>query len=111
MKLFQQKNLTTILVSSLILTLIWMGLSVYRASKADTISERFNQQITPITPAFDQNAVDAVQKRQNIDPVYTFSGASGSAETTTPSPQVTPQATPSISEASPSAAVAPESSP
>lgn len=85
----KQKDLYYLVLSSFILTLLWVGFNIYDTIATTTISEALQVQIRPINPDFDPTTIQALKKRQQINPTFTFTPQGGATATTpTPTPRV-----------------------
>lgn len=66
----KQKDLLFILASSSLLTVIWIGLSIYSSAITSTISDTLGIQIMPIEPTFDRAAIESMKKRDRVSPSF-----------------------------------------
>lgn len=66
----KQKDILIIIILLFIFTLTWIGGSIYHSSVNSTIPENISQNIEPINPTFDAKTIDALRKRQKINPSY-----------------------------------------
>jgi hypothetical protein len=66
----KQKNVVLVLFSFMILTIAWMGFSFYHAAVTSTIDETLSIQIQPISPRFNEQTLDLLNKRTPIAPSY-----------------------------------------
>jgi hypothetical protein len=90
----KKNQILIILIPSFIFVFAWIGFSIYHNIITSTISTPLSMQITPITPSFDTDTIDALKKRANVIPVYEIStlvqngnvSASPSANTVTTAP-------------------------
>lgn len=74
----KQKDTLLLSITTFILVLAWIGFTVYDKLVTSTIGDTLSVQIKPIQPVFDNTAINALKKRQQINPV-------ASITTTTPS--------------------------
>lgn len=88
----KQKDLLLLLVPFFILVVAWIIFNIYHNSVASTISDTLNIQITPINPSFDTKAIEAIKKRDRIEPIYNLSN-SEVATSSAPEEQSTSSAT------------------
>lgn len=93
----KQKDLMLLLIPSFIMVAAWVIFNIYHSSVSSTISENLNMQITPISPTFDTKEIEAIKKRDSINPTYEFKGASPTplpiliaSPSSTPIPSVSP---------------------
>lgn len=100
-------NLITILVLTVLTSVLWISLGVYRAittKPTPSVPEEVSQ---PLTPTLDKNTIDDIKNRQFIAPsefTTTLINTSTPFPSETPIPIATSSATPSANpEASPSA--------
>lgn len=91
----REKDLFYLVLSSFILTALWVGSNIYHAFATSTISDVLQVQIAPISPNFDPRIIQNLKKRERITPIFTFSGQ-GVAPSISPSPtgKPTPTRTP-----------------
>lgn len=80
----KEKNIAFILISSTAVTLAYVGFSFYHTSVTSTLTEELSLQIQPIRGAFNESAIEAIERRSNVAPSYELTG-------------VTPEATPTAS--------------
>lgn len=79
----KEKDLLYLVVSSFILTVLWIGFNIYDSIASSTIEEVLKVQIAPISPEFDPATIEKIRSREIITPAYTFT-ATGTNETPTP---------------------------
>lgn len=79
----KEKDLLYLVVSSFILTILWVGFNIYDSIATSTITEVLKVQIAPISPEFDPATIEKIRAREIIAPAYTFT-ATGIKETPTP---------------------------
>lgn len=97
----KQNDLLYIVISIFVLSLAWIGFSVYHARVNSTITETQNIQVVPIEPHFNKEIISKLKERAVVDPLFEASGPSAT-RSATPSPavSVTPLATPAAGTAS-----------
>ncbi len=76
----------------MIVSVAWVGFTVYHTYRTSTISEKINQQIIPISPDFDTQVIDRIKNKQSVTPLYNNTAQSQNFEAS-PSSSVT-QTTP-----------------
>jgi hypothetical protein len=80
-----QREFLFISLSFFILTLAWVGFNLYHIRVVSTISPDLQMQIVPISPNFDLNIINNLKKRQQINPLSSFSqGLQAVTPTVTP---------------------------
>lgn len=84
----KQKDILIIIILFFILSLIWIGGSIYHSGVSSTISENTSQDIAPIEPSFDMKTIDKLKSREKIAPSFDL-------ESVTPTPVVLPILPPS----------------
>lgn len=84
----KQKDILIILILFFILSLIWIGGSIYHSGVNSTISKNTSRDIAPIDPAFDTKTIDKLKSRKKIAPSFDL-------ESVTPTPIVLPTLPPS----------------
>ncbi|RJQ35881.1 hypothetical protein C4559_05985 [Candidatus Microgenomates bacterium] len=65
----KQKEILFMLVSTFVLVTLWVGFSIYHSFVSSTIQEPLKIQIQPISPNFDDKAIQSFKKRGEIDPI------------------------------------------
>lgn len=102
----KQRKISIIMIFTLIVVLVWVGFSLFRAFSRETLPEIYQQQLVPFDPTFDQQTFTNLKGRKTIsqeelDKVPEITGfegkekpASGAAQipTVSPSPTLRPQA-------------------
>lgn len=90
MKLARQNDILFILISSFILTVVWIGFSLYHAHVTSTITDTQNVSVIPISPNFDTAVIDKLKTRTAVDPsldaVIVASSSPTSSISATPTP-------------------------
>lgn len=66
----KQKDILIILVLLFVSVVVWIGGDIYHSIVSSTISETANQDISPITPAFDTKTINKLRLRQKINPSF-----------------------------------------
>lgn len=79
----KQKDILIIIILFFIFIIAWIGGGIYHSAVNSTISEETNEEISPITPAFDTKVIDKLKKRQKIVPSFEL-------ENLTPTPIILP---------------------
>jgi hypothetical protein len=69
----KRRDILTILIPSLIIVVLWVLFSIYDNFVSSTIPNTVSAQIQSITPNFDQQAIDSINKRNAISPIYSVS--------------------------------------
>ena len=90
----QKKDILYISISSFILTVAWVGFSIYHNWVTTTISETLQVQIQPIDPSFDQDTLQRLKNRQPIAPVYESKVIPTTPAETAPAASQKPEITP-----------------
>ncbi|MBI4097331.1 MAG: hypothetical protein HY428_02860 [Candidatus Levybacteria bacterium] len=96
----REKDLFYLVLSSFILTALWVGTNIYHAFATSTISDVLQVQIAPISPNFDPRIIQNLKQREKITPLFTFSAQDGGLSPTPPpagGPTRTPTPTPTAS--------------
>jgi hypothetical protein len=62
----KQKDTLVIVILLFVFVLIWIGEGIYRSAVNSTISESTAEQIAPISPNFDINAIEKLKTREQI---------------------------------------------
>ncbi|MBI4084471.1 MAG: hypothetical protein HY431_01055 [Candidatus Levybacteria bacterium] len=81
----REKDLFYLVLSSFILTVLWVGSNIYHAFATSTISDVLKVQIAPISPHFDPKVIQNLKQREKVTPIFSFS-AQGGGVSPTPSP-------------------------
>ena len=79
----KRKDILIILVLLFVFVVVWIGGNIYHNIATSTISKTTNQDISPITPAFDMKTVSKLKLRQKINPNFELGNI---APTPTPIP-------------------------
>ncbi len=66
----KRKDILIILVLLFVFVVAWIGGNIYHSVATSTISKTTNQDISPITPAFDMKTVSKLKLRQKINPNF-----------------------------------------
>ncbi len=69
------KELLFIVISSFLLTVIWIASNVYHAYATSTIDSLLQVQILPISPDFDQATISKLKQRQPVTPLSSVARA------------------------------------
>ena len=85
----KQKDILFILISSFIVVAAWIGFNIYHIKVTSTVSEHIQYQLNPINPTFDQQTMQELKTRENINPLFEQT-ASQAATTPTPSEEISP---------------------
>lgn len=83
----RQSDILFILVSSFIVVVAWVGFNIYHIVVTSTISQHIQYQLTPIDPNFNQEVIQQLKTRKDINPIFEQQGkgtASQSAIVTAP---------------------------
>jgi hypothetical protein len=64
----KQKNTLVMAILLFVFVLIWIGEGIYTSANSSTISEKVNQEISPIDPTFDANTINNLKSREKISP-------------------------------------------
>lgn len=101
------KELLFIVISSFILTVIWIASNVYHSYVTSTIDPLLQIQIQPISPDFDSATIEKLKKRVKINPENTATANVQASPTPTLQPApLSP--TPSVGEESIEPTISPE---
>lgn len=65
----QQQFITIILAFTLILTIVWVGSSVYHSYVDSTIDIPLENSIKPIKGTFDKETIEQLKSRTNVEPL------------------------------------------
>jgi hypothetical protein len=122
----KQKDILFILISSFILVVAWVAFNIWHIYVTSTINEHIQFQLTPINPTFDQQTMQQLKSREDINPSFVSQSiASGSStqetvpqiqtpipsQTPSGAPTETPSGTPAISATPNSSRFAPTNAP
>ncbi len=66
----KQKDLTILLISLFVLTILWVIFNIYHSYVTSTIKDPLTVQIIPIEGKFDKNTIEKLKSRQRINPLY-----------------------------------------
>jgi hypothetical protein len=77
----KQKDILAIAILLFIFTFVWIGGSIYHSASNSTISEKVNNDITPIPPNFNVKVIEKIKERKKINPSLELEGI-----TPTPTP-------------------------
>ena len=87
----KQKDILFIIISSFIVVVAWIGFNIYHIKVTSTVSEHVQDQLNPIDPTFDQQTMQELKNRENINPLFEQTQtATQSATTPTPSEEISP---------------------
>lgn len=93
----KQNEILYLVISVFVVTVFWIGLSIWHAHVNSTISDTQNIQVQPISPHFNRKIIEKLKTRKVVDPLLSPIPASISATvqpTVSPKPSTTPVATP-----------------
>ena len=96
----KQKNLLLILASLFILTILWVMFTIYHNFTTSTIEDPLSIQIIPINGTFDLKTLNALKKRQTIEPVYEFTGQASESLAPSPTPVASNSGTENLNQGS-----------
>lgn len=65
-----RKDVLFLSISTFVLTLAWLGFSLYHRWVTTTITPELQQQIEQIAPNFDTQTINELKQRENIQPDY-----------------------------------------
>lgn len=94
----KQNDILFILISSFILVVAWITFNIYHIFVTSTISQHIQYQLAPIDPAFDQQTMQQLKTREDINPLFgsqSVASNSGTTQTTPTIPSQTPSQIPS----------------
>lgn len=91
--MIKQKNLVFLLSSSTVVTVAWIGFSIYHTAVTSTLDPVLTTQIQPISPRFNDATIQNILNRQDVLPTYEITGG------TLPVPTASNAAVPSTSQA------------
>jgi hypothetical protein len=80
----KQKDILFILISSFIVVVAWIGFNIYHIKVTSTVSEHIQYQLNPINPTFDQQTMQELKNRENINPLFEQTQTATQAATTPP---------------------------
>jgi hypothetical protein len=81
-----QKDILFILISSFIVVVAWIGFNIYHIWATSTVSQNLQLELTPISPEFDQQTMQQLKTRENIQPLFENPKNSGPNTNITPTP-------------------------
>ena len=70
----KQKDILFIVISTFVLSVLWIGFNIYHKMATSTISADLQISIKPIDPTFDFITVKKLKNREQITPVYELGG-------------------------------------
>ena len=76
----RRRDVLMILIPTFIFVVAWVLFSIYHNAKTSTISESVNAEIKQISPNFDTKTIDALKKRETVNPIYDISGLSSQTQ-------------------------------
>lgn len=80
--MIKQKNLVFLLSSSTVVTIAWIGFSIYHTAVTSTLDAQLTAQIQPIAPHFNQRTIQSILNRQDVPPTYEIAGSQTEENTT-----------------------------
>jgi len=101
----KEKNLVFLLSSSTVVTITWIGFSLYHTAVTSTLDPLLTTQIQPIQPLFNDAIIQQILNREDVPPTYELSGQAAPiatapaasipniSPTPRPAPSVTPEPT------------------
>lgn len=69
----RQREIILIVVSFFIISIIWIGFSLYHNAITSTISEPLNADIKEINPNFKSDIIQILKNRAYVEPLYSIS--------------------------------------
>lgn len=60
----KQKDILFLLIPGFLLTLFWIGFTIYHNHTTPTISTDLQEQIIPISPTFNTSVIDSLKQRK-----------------------------------------------
>lgn len=103
----RQHDILFILVSSFIVVVAWIGFNIYHIYATSTISQHIQYQLTPVSPSFNQQVIQQLKNREDVNPLFeqqgvasqsaSISQASSLSSGELPTPSVIPNASQSSS--------------
>ena len=103
--MIKQKNFVFLLSSSTVVTIAWIGFSIYHTAVTSTLDPILTSQIKPIPPRFNDTTIRNIMNRQDVAPTYEITGGEVPIDTAspsavpsaiTPTPTLTPELTPEV---------------
>ncbi len=92
----KQKDILFILISSFVVVVAWIGFNIYHIKVTSTVNEHVQSQLNPINPTFDQETIQELKTREDINPLFEQTGSQSAttppSSDISPSPQVSPVA-------------------
>lgn len=79
----KQKDILIIITLLFIFAVAWIVSGIYHSAVSSTISKNVRQDILPISPSFDLQAIEGLKKREKIAPSFDLGSV-------TPTPVVIP---------------------
>lgn len=96
----KQKDILFILISSFILVAAWIAFNIYHIIVTSTIDQHIQYQLTPINPTFDQQTMQQLKTREDINPSFEsqpIASESGISQPIPQAPSQIPSPVPSVS--------------
>lgn len=79
----RQNDILFILISSFVVVVVWIGFNIYHIHVTSTISQHIQYQLTPVSPNFNQEVMQQLTKRKNVNPLFEQQGAATLSATQT----------------------------
>ena len=80
----KQRDILFLSISVFALIAFWIGFSINHSLVSSTVSAPVQENIIPIQPNFDMKAIDAIKKRQRVEPLYEAEATSASSSANIP---------------------------
>ena len=85
-----------VLISTFIVTVIWVGSDIYNKSVTSTLDKTLKYQTIPIQPSFDMKTIEKIRARSRVSPNFNTPPQTPSASeegelSSTPEPDLTSQ--------------------
>lgn len=86
----RQNDILFVLISSFIVVAAWIAFTLYHIHITSTISQHIQYQLNPVNPSFNQQVIQQLKNREDINPSFNETAVSSQSATqptqTTPTP-------------------------
>lgn len=65
-----KNDILTLSIATFIVTLAWVGFTIYHTLTTSTISSEIQQQLTPISGQFDMQTIQQLKTRDQVIPLF-----------------------------------------
>src|SRR5258708_37448776 len=86
----KQKDITFLLISLFLVTVMWIGFTIYHNATTSKVSEAVNANLTPINGRFDTSAISKIKQREQVEGTFQASTSAFASPTPSPLPPIIP---------------------